>query len=136
MAVTIETEGRGVFAVHIVGGASVDAAGQGAIANPEGASVIILRGTLYVVSPSTAAADLDVGIAADAATLADDILSDVGIDGLNAGSVYNCYAMQNTAETEITAPALWTAGKYLTISAHDASAVGFEAYLYLEYVRL
>ena len=136
MAMTVSTEGRGVLTVHIVGGAAETAGGQGAIANPEGAPVVILRGTIYCVAPSTAAADLDVGIGATAATLADDILSDVGIDGWAAGKVYNCYAMQNTAETEIAAPVVWTASKYLTASGHDASSAGFEAYLYLEYVRL
>ncbi len=135
MTVAISPEGRGVLTVDVTGVTAATAGGLGALANPEGASVLILRATWYVVTPSTGGANVGIGIAANATTKATDILNDLAADGAITGKVYNGHVMQNGAKTEITAPAVWTADKYLTFTG-SASTVGLVAKLFVEYVRL
>lgn len=133
MTVAVNTEGKGALSYKITGVASTDNAGQGAIANPEGVTLIILRTTLLVTTQSNGAGNLGIGIAADAVSKATDILNDLAM-GAATGKAYNGSAPQTTAKTEITAPALWTASKYLTFTG-SASLVGLDATLYIEYVR-
>ncbi len=137
MTVTISrvSEGRGVLALRIDGVASIANAGQGAFANPEGVDLLILRGTLVVHAPSTGAANISLGIAADAVSAATDLIDALAMNGVAPQTAYNCQAMQNGDKTAIAAPALWTAAKYLTITG-SASLVGLEATLFLEYLRV
>jgi hypothetical protein len=133
MSATVNTEGKGAFTVAITGSATTDNAGLGAIINPEGVTCIITRTTLYVATQSTGAANLGIGVTT-ASAKATDIFNDGAVGGAT-GKAYNGHAMQNTAKTEITAPALWTADKYITITG-SASTVGLAATLYVEYVRV
>lgn len=133
MTVAVETEGRGVLAIKITGVASTDNAGIGQVANPEGVNLVILRTTLYNHVPSTGAANLSVGVTTTGAS-ATDIINALDVNGVAADSMYNGHAMQNTAKTEITAPALWTTSKYITFTG-SATTVGYEGYLLVEYVR-
>ncbi len=133
MTVAINTEGRGVMSIDITGVASTAAGGQGEVENPEGATVLILRATLYAITNPTGSANISVGVAASGGAFTD-IINALAMDAA-AGKVYNGHAMQNTAKTEITAPALWTTSKVLGITA-SASLAGFTGRLLLEYVRL
>ena len=134
MSATIETTGRGgVMTIRITGAASTANAGLGSIANPEAANLRILRGTLRVLTPSTGSAAVSIGITT-AAVAATDILNALDL-AVTAGNEYNCFAMQNTAKTQITAPALWTPTTYLTITG-AATTAGLDAILMLEYVRV
>jgi hypothetical protein len=135
MTAAIETEGRGVLSIRITGVASAADAGQGAIENPEGDDVLILRTTLVVLAPSTGAANISIGIGATSGTAATDIVNALAMNGVAANTAYNGHAMQNTAKTAITAPALWTPTSYLTITG-SASLVGLDARLLVEYVRI
>ena len=135
MTVSRVQEGRGVLVYRIDGVASTDNAGQGAIANPEGCDVLILRGTLVVHTASTGAANISIGVASDSSSAATDIINALAMNGVSAQTAYNCHAMQNTAKTAITAPALWESTDYVTITG-SASMVGLEATLYLEYIRV
>ena len=134
MTVAVETEGRGVLAIKITGVASTDAGGVGAVANPEGVNLVILRTTFYAHVPSTGAANLGVGVAVNATTKATDILNDLDANTMTADTMWNGHAMQNTAKTQISAPALWTPTGYITFTG-SATTVGFEGYLFVEYVR-
>ena len=134
MTIAINKQGKGALAIDITGVASAAGGGQGALPNPEGVSIIILRTTVYIRTKSTGAANLGIGIAADAVTKATDILNDLAMGGVAAGEVYNGHAMQNTAKTQITAPAVWTTDKYLTFTG-SATLAGLDATLYLEYIR-
>lgn len=134
MTVATETEGRGVLAIKITGVASTDNGGIGAVLNPEGVNCVILRTTFYAHTPSTGAANLGVGVAANATTKATDILNDLDAQTMTADTMWNGHAMQNTAKTQISAPALWQAGYYITFTG-SATTVGFEGYLFVEYVR-
>ena len=134
MTVAISTEGKGVLAIDITGVAAATAGGIGAVANPEGASVIILRTTFYGKTNSTGAANLGIGVAANATTKATDILNDLAMAAV-AGKMYNGSTNQPTAKTEITEPALWTADKFITFTG-SASTAGLTGTLYVEYVRV
>jgi hypothetical protein len=133
MTVAISQEGKGVLAIDLTGAASTDNAGLGAVANPEGVAVIILRTTFYGKTNSTGAANLGIGVTTVAAK-ATDILNDLAMAAVT-GKMYNGHAMQNTAKTEITAPALWAADKYITFTG-SASTAGLTGTLYVEYVRV
>lgn len=134
MTTVVNTEGKGTLSYDITGAASAAAAGLGSIANPEGVSILILRSTIYFVTNSDSAANLSIGITTAAAT-ATDILNALAVGSVSDETVYNGHAMQNTAKTEITAPAIWTSALYLTVTG-SATTVGMLARLYLEYVRV
>ena len=134
MTVEIQLEGKGALAIDITGVASAAAGGQGAIANPEGVSIIILRSTFHFRHASNGAGNLGVGIAANATTKATDVLNDLDVNGVAANSSYNGHAMQNTAKTAISSPALWTTDKFLTFTG-SADLSGLDGTLYLEYIR-
>lgn len=134
MTISVNNEGKGnTLSIAITGVASTDAGGIGYLANPFGKSVQIVRATFNFVTPSTGSANLGVGIAATAATKATDILNDLDVNGVAAGSWYNGFAMQNTAKTAITAPAVWTTTTYLTFTG-SATTAGFTGTLYLEVI--
>ncbi len=121
------------MSIRIAGAASTDAAGLGSILNPEGVNLLILRASLVVLTPSTGSAAVSIGITTVAAT-ATDILNALDLQ-VTANYCYNGFAMQNTAKTQISAPALWTPTTYLTITG-AATTVGLDALLLLEYVRV
>ena len=133
MTVSLITEGKGCMAIDIVGVASVAAAGQGQILNPEGVDLLILRSTLYIITPATAAALMSIGFAATG------VLSVDLIDALSmvqtAKTIWNGHAPQFTAKSETTAP-LWEAEQYLTFSTVNQSALPLHAILFLDYIRL
>jgi hypothetical protein len=132
MTVSVLKQGRGgTLAVRIDGVASAAAGGQGSILNPWDVDVLILRSTLVVHTASTGAANIDIGVASAAATDATDIINALAMNGVSAQTAYNGHAMQNTAKTAISAPALWQDDYYVTITG-SASLVGLEATLYLE----
>ncbi len=135
MTIAIDSKGKGTLAIRLTGSAAVTNGGLGAYKNPEGVDVIILRTTWYVKTPSAGAANVGIGVAADGTTKATDILNDLAGNGAIAGKVYNGHAMQNIAKTEIAAPAVWSADKYITFTG-SADTTGLDAELYVEYVRV
>lgn len=134
MTVAVQTEGRGVLCIKITGVASTDSGGIGYVQNPEGVNCVILRTTFYSHVASTGSANLGVGIAAATTTKATDILNDLDAQSMTADTMWNGHVMQNGAKTQISAPALWTKDYYITFTG-SASTVGFEGYLFVEYVR-
>lgn len=134
MTVAVNTEGKGQMSIAITGVASTANAGIGQVANPEGVSVCILRTTLSCITESTGSSNLSCGVTTTGAA-ATDIVNALDMNGLTEGGFYNGHAMQNTAKTAITAPAVWTAAKYITFTG-SATSVGFTGTLYVEYVRI
>ena len=137
MALSFDGVGRKAYSVLITGAASAAGGGLGAVANPEGVDVLILRTTLVVLAASTGAANLSVGIAADAVTSAADIVNALAMNGVGAKTAYNGFVMENGAKTAISAgvPALWTTDKFLTFTG-SASTVGLSARILVDYVRI
>lgn len=134
MTVAIDTVGKGALCIDLVGVASVAAAGQGYIANPEGVNLLILRTTLVVLVPSALAGVLSVGIAAVTVSAAD-IVNALAMN-VTAGYCYNGHAPQTTAKTQISGPAIWTPTTYITFSGASYSLAGLHAKLFVEYLRI
>ena len=85
MTVSIDKEGRGgTLVVDIAGVASTANGGIGSLLNPWGKDVIILRSTLYVATPSTGAANIDIGIGASALD-STDIINALAMNGAITG---------------------------------------------------
>lgn len=135
MTVSINSEGKGFMSVAITGVASAANGGVGAILNPEGVDLLITRSFIYFTAPSTGAANLGIGVAADATTKGTDILNDLAVGGVSAGQYYNGSTIQTTAKTQISAPAVWSSTKYITFTG-SATTAGLVGTLYIEYVRI
>lgn len=136
MAVSVHNEGRGVMCLDITG---IGAAGLlGELENPEGVNVLILRGTLVVLEPSAGAANLTIGLGASASANTDVLAAEAMALGAGVPAPFNCFAMQNGADTAIAAPAIWTSGgatDFLTVNG-SAATTGLVAKLFLEYIRI
>jgi hypothetical protein len=135
MTVSVNSEGKGFLSIQINGVTSASNGGVGAVANPEGVDVLVLRSVLYIKTASTGAANLGVGVAANATTKGTDIVNDLAMNGAIAGKYYNGNTIQTTAKTEISAPAVWSSSKYLTFTG-SADSTGLDATLYVEYLRV
>jgi len=133
MTVAISNRGYGYLTIDITGVASTAAGGIGEIKNPEGVDVTIIQAWLECITEATAAATVNVGIAATA-TSADDILSAFDLNGITEGAMQNCYVPEIVAETEVTVPADWGAAQYITFTGASTTA-GFTGKLFVEYIR-
>jgi hypothetical protein len=134
MTASIETdELRGMMCIDLAGAASTDNGGLGAILNPEGRKLGILRTYAFFETGSTGAANLDAGIGATATTKGTDILStfDV-IEATVGGKLFNCQAVP-VNETEDAV--IWEAGEYLTFTG-SATTAGLAGKLFVEYIPL
>lgn len=134
MTATIVNEGRGCLAYYIKGTADLANGGQGAIPNPEGCALLITKATEVFHTAAGAANTLSVGVAATAVTAGTDIINALA-QNKTAGQVWNGFGRQNTAVTQVTAPAVWDADKFVTLTA-SATLAGLEATLFLEYLRI
>ena len=127
-------EGKGFLSAPVTGTTSTDGGAMCALANPEGQTIYILRSYLVVTTPSTGAANINVGVGATAATDATDMINALAINGALTGKIYNGSTIQATTKTEVSAPAAWTSGKFVTCTG-SASTAGFAGTLYVEYIR-
>lgn len=113
-----DTPGRCSFAI-----AGVVATTGGAIAgilNPEGRALLVLGLAIYKSTPSTGAANVDAGIAADATTSSDTLIDGAALNG--AGTL--CTGAN--AGTNGKVGQVWGATQYLTLtgSADSSGLVG------------
>jgi hypothetical protein len=122
-------DGRGPLCVKITGVASTAGGGIGEVENPEDVAVVITKCTLYVETPSTGAANLDVGVGATA-TDNTTLINALAVNGSITGKAYNGLNPAAKAEQDV-----WAADELLTITG-SATTVGLVAYLFLEYVRV
>jgi hypothetical protein len=135
MPTSPNTQGTGMLSVPLTGNALFAGGEIAAVANPEGASLMILRTYLYVKTPSTGAANISIGVAANATTSATDAINALAINGAITGKVYNGNTIQGTTKTEVSVPAVWTADKFVTCTG-SADSSGFTGTLYIEYIHL
>ena len=132
MAYTKRSSG-GTLAIDVTGVLAATGGAIAAVPNPWGMTVAILRSTWYVTTPSTGAANINIGVGATVTTDAADIISALAVGGAITGLAYNGHVMENTAKTQVSAPALWTSSTFVTFTG-DASTVGLVATLFLECV--
>jgi hypothetical protein len=126
-------EGRGALVIDFTGQAAVGAAGS--IANPEGAAVLITECYWNLITPSTAAATLDIGIGATGAD-SSDIVSAIDIQGEGAGTTWQGLIQSTASEGALASPFLWASGTFLNFFTAAASSVGCTARLLVNYIRV
>ena len=113
-------------------GALLFAGGEvAAFANPEGVPLIITDVKIYVDTPSTGAADLNVGLAANATTSDTDLINALAVNGAITGLAYHGM----TALAAKGAAQVWGTTQYLTATG-SASTVGFAGRLFVQYIRI
>jgi len=94
------------------------------VANPEGVNLIVYSAQAYIGVPATAPNTINLGIATNGSTTANNIL-----DQLDA------QAPLPVASVSLPADAvLWTTSKFLTGTASDTLAGMSGAYLYVQYI--
>ena len=101
-----------------------------AVANPEGVPLIIQDVKIYVDTPSTGAADINVGLAADAVTSDTDMINALAINGAITGKAYHgMTALAAKGEAQV-----WGTSQYLTATG-SADTTGFTGRLFVQYIR-
>lgn len=113
-------------------GALLFAGGEiAALLNPEGVPLIITDVKLYVDTPSTGAANLSAGLAANGTTSDTALINALAINGSITGLAYHGM----TALAAKGAALVWGAAQYLTVTG-SASSVGFAGRLFVRYVAV
>jgi len=121
----------GYFEFDLTGVASTDGGAIGAVLNPEGVPLIITDVKLYVDTHSTGAANLNVGIAANATTSDTDLINALAVGGAIDGKAYHgMTALAAKGEAQV-----WGVTEYITATG-SASTAGFNGRLFIRYVRV
>lgn len=126
------TSQKGKLVIHYVGEAAIG--NQGNIANPEGETLLITRCYTYLITPSTGAATLDVGVAATGVDNGD-LHGALPLNG-GAGTGWQGYEMGQAQDAALTTPALWTPTTFITFTTAAADATPCVADIFIEYTRL
>lgn len=119
---------RGAFRADLADGDG--AAGVLSVLNPEGVDVWITRALLHVTHIATAAATIDIGVAATA------ISNDTIIDGLDVHSATGVFDNQISHGTDGLAGVKWAADGYLTATKASGACAGLAGELILAYTLL
>lgn len=124
--------GKGAFYFDLTA-APIGAAGMAAVANPEGADLIITRFMVVTTTAAAGATTIDAGVAADAVTTSDTLL-----DGVTVNAVGLRDNIQDQAGNGLDAT-LWGANQFITVQKTAGGAlseVGLVAKAYVEYVQV
>lgn len=121
----------GYVEIPLTGVAATTGGAVGAALNPEGVPLIITDVKLYVDTPSTGAANLNVGIAADAVTSDTDMINALAVNGSITGYAYHgMTALAAKGQAQV-----WGAAEYITATG-SASTAGFKGRLFVKYIRV
>lgn len=123
------SEQKGAYKTALTAVTTTAAGGALSLANPEGADLIITRLVLDITTPSTGAATVDAGIAADGETSSDNL-----IDGQSVATAAKVLDNVSDGGTNGKARQKWSASQYLTITA-SATLAGLVGNAYVEYIR-
>ena len=133
---TPNAEGHGFLSVDLTGVVAATGGAIGAIANPEGETLQILRSFLDVITPSTGVATVTIGVAADSTTSASDMINALTVNGVTALTVYaGSVGGDASKDSLVAAPAPWTSTKYVTVTG-SATTAGFTGRLFIEYIHI
>lgn len=120
----------GYISIPLVGVAATTGGALGSAANPEGVPLIITDVKLYVITPSTGAANLTAGIAANATTDDSDLINALALGGAITGKAYHgMTALAAKGEAQV-----WGATEYITATG-SATTAGFAGTLFVKYIR-
>lgn len=127
---TTTTFASGYIEIPLTGAALFAGGEIAAVPNPEGVPLIISDVKLYVDTPSTGAANINVGVAADGTTSATTLINALAINGAITGKAYHGM----TALAAKGEAVVWGASQYITATG-SASSAGFVGSLFVSYVR-
>jgi hypothetical protein len=98
--------------------------------NPEGYDLIVTRCTVYMITASTGAANLNLGIGTSATEHDQtELCSALACNGAVTGKAYNGYANGDAADALV----IWPHDGYFVANA-SASTVGFTGYAFIDYI--
>ena len=104
------------------------AGGVLAIENTSGEDRIVTQVILNITTESTAAASVDVGIAADGTTASASLMSDISVTSAGV------FDMLTNADNG-TGPQIWADGDFITISAsNETDPADMEGYAYINWI--
>lgn len=127
---TTTTFASGFLEIPLTGNALFAGGEIAAVANPEGVPLIIVDVKLYVDTPSTGAANINVGLAANATTSDTDMINALAINGAITGKAYHgMTALAAKGEAQV-----WGTTQYLTATG-SADSTDFVGRLFVQYVR-
>lgn len=115
------------FSVALTAATVTTAGAVASVANPFGVDVIITRAMVLTTAPSTGAATVDIGIAANGTTTSDTL-----IDGLSLASAA---VLSAVGGTNGLVPRLWLTTTFVTATASATLAGMVGGVLYLECVK-
>ena len=120
----------GYIEIPLTGNALFAGGEIGAQLNPEGVPLIITDVKIYVDTPSTGVANINVGIAANATTSDTDMINALAINGVISGKAYHgMTALAAKGEAQV-----WGATQYITATG-SADSSGFTGRLFVQYIR-
>jgi len=121
----------GYLEIPLTGDALFAGGEVASVLNPEGVPLIITDVKLYVDTPSTGAANLNVGIAANGTTSDTDMINALAVNGAITGKAYHgMTALAAKGEAQV-----WGATQYITATG-SASTAGFVGRLFVGYIRV
>ena len=123
------SEQKGALVIPLTATTATTGGAVAAKLNPEGQTLLITRCVLYTTSFSTGAANLDIGIGANATTSDDTLL-----DGIAVGTAVKIADNIKDKGTEGLERQIWGATQYLTATG-SASTAGLAGNIYVEYIR-
>ena len=115
---------RGGYRIQL-GNAGAAAGDMASVANPFGEAVIVTQCILNITTQSTGASTIDVGIAADGTTSADNL-----IDG-HSGATAGVFAAKGTNGLLVK---LWDTTQYLTASEASGDVAGLAGELIIKVI--
>lgn len=118
----------GAFRADLTAATGTTAGAVLSLANPEGVPIIITRLLLNITAPSTGAATVDAGIAANGATT-----SDILIDGASVATAAKVLDNISDIGTNGKSRQLWGTTQFLTITA-SATLAGMVGEAIIEYI--
>jgi hypothetical protein len=117
----------GYLEIPLAGNALFAGGEIASLLNPFGVPVIIGDVKIYVDTPSTGGANINVGIAAAATTSDTDMINALAINGVITGKAYHgMTALAAKGEAQV-----WGAAEYITATG-SASSEGFAGRLYVQ----
>lgn len=127
---TATTFASGCLEIPLTGNALFAGGEIAAVANPEGVPLIIQDVKIFIDTPSTGAANINVGLAADAVTSDTDMINALAINGAVTGKAYHgMTALAAKDEAQV-----WGTTQYLTATG-SADSSDFVGRLFVQYIR-
>lgn len=127
---TTTTYKSGCLEIPLTGLVATTGGGIASVLNPEGVPLIIVDVKIYVDTPSTGGANINVGINASAVTSDTDMINALAINGAITGLAYHGM----TALAAKGAAQVWGATEYITATG-SADSSGFTGRLFVQYIR-